>query len=72
MNYEADYREMHPEEFDDEKEGYSWESIHERKLIEGQIAVLKDCLYHPNKPGYVRHDVVLKIKELEKKLNKIK
>ncbi len=36
--------------------------------IQCEIDLLKDCIEHPQKPGYKRHDILKKIDELELKL----
>ena len=43
----------------------------ERQKLEFAIEQLKEHIEHPTKPGYKRHDVLAKIKELEKKLSKL-
>ena len=45
------------------------ESQNKKRLIQGQIEILKEHIEHPNKPGYKRHDILEKIKELELKLS---
>lgn len=35
--------------------------------VQSQIDLLKGCIEHPTKPGYKRHDILDKIKKLEKK-----
>jgi len=41
------------------------ESENEKRVIQAQINILKEHIEHPTKPGYKRHDVLEKIKELE-------
>ena len=36
--------------------------------LQSQIDLLKECVEHPTKPGYKRHDILNKIKNLEKKI----
>ena len=38
--------------------------------LQSQIDLLKEFIEHPMKPGYKRHDVLNRIKELEKLLTK--
>ncbi len=40
--------------------------------LQSQIDLLKEVIEHPMKPGYRRHDVLDKIKKLEKQLTKLK
>jgi len=42
------------------------------KIIQAQIDILNKHIEHPSKPGYKRHDILNKIKELKSKLNNIK
>ncbi len=39
------------------------------EIIQAQIDILKEHIEHPKKPGYKRHDILDKIKELESKLS---
>lgn len=39
-----------------------------RLHIQSQINLLEECVEHPRKPGYRRHDILYKIKNLKKKL----
>lgn len=39
--------------------------------LQSQIDLLKEVIEHPMKPGYRRHDVLDKIKKLEKQLTKL-
>ena len=52
---------------------FNW-SIPAKKIyklhLQSQIDLLKEFIEHPMKPGYKRHDVLNKIKELEKQLTK--
>ena len=41
------------------------ESENEKRLLQAKIDILKEHIEHPTKPGYKRHDVLEKIKELE-------
>jgi len=41
------------------------ELANEKRVIQAQIDILKEHIEHPNKPGYKRHDILEKIKELE-------
>jgi len=40
--------------------------------LKEQIALLTDCIEHPNKPGYKRNDIIEKINELKKKIKRLK
>ena len=54
---------------------FNW-SIPAKKIyrlhLQSQIELLKEVIEHPMKPGYRRHDVLDKIKILEKQLIKLK
>lgn len=54
---------------------FDW-SIPAKKIyklhLQSQIDLLKEVIEHPMKPGYRRHDVLDKIKILEKQLTKLK
>jgi hypothetical protein len=54
---------------------FNW-SIPAKKIyklhLQSQIDLLKEFIEHPMKPGYKRHDVLNKIKELEETLTKTK
>ena len=43
----------------------------ERQKLEFAIEQLKEHIEHPTKPGYKRHDVLAKSKELEQKLSEL-
>jgi len=47
------------------------ESQNKKRLIQGQIEILKEHIEHPNKPGYKRHDILDKIKSLEENLKNL-
>lgn len=36
--------------------------------LQSQIELLESCIEHPTKPGYKRHDILNKIKEVQKLL----
>ena len=44
------------------------ENNNEKNVIKGQIEILQEHIEHPTKPGYRRHDILNKIKELKSKL----
>lgn len=46
----------------------SIESDRDKSTLQAQIDVLSEHIEHPNNPGYRRSDILLKIKELKKKL----
>jgi hypothetical protein len=39
--------------------------------LESQIELLETCIEHPTKPGYKRHDILDKIKQLKKLKNAV-
>ncbi len=42
-----------------------------QQILQAQIDVLKNHIEHPTKPGYKRHDILNKIKELQQELKQL-
>ena len=48
-----------------------WYKQFEKQKLEFAIEQLKQHIEHPTKPGYKRHDILNKIKELEQQLEQL-